>query len=266
MKITRNFKRSIAVIADTHIGSPYGIASPEMRDNGAQIKMTRHQKILYSYWHTIQATCNDLKVDTVLLNGDLIHGRNRKENGAGCIGSLSDQVTAATQLLAPLCHNRKVFGVEGTIYHHSIDTDTEQIIVESLGGKYAGRMLDATIDGTSIRLNMCHGKSTGGYKETSIAKDINAAKIAAYDDKVDRYDLFIRSHSHTFCHVDKPGIHYVSTPSFTFLPPSDYSMKGWFQWQSCLGCVIILIDDANRIQVLHFLLDNYPRVLDHIRL
>ena len=252
------YKRVIANFGDIHGGSVGAVFPPGFytRD-GNEIKQNKAQAALYEYWQDAEHTCKEFGVDTVLLMGDLIQGGNRKENAAGSLPvSLDEQVDVTTKLLAPICKDRIVLSVRGTLYHSSLDMDAERQVARAVGAKEHNWVINGKIEGTEVKLNALHGSSGAFvYRANAASREILFFKEAFADGKLEDFDLLIRAHNHIFMHLDTPGKHYVINPCWQTLVPSNYSMRQYAKWQSDIGFTITFIDQKDRVSIMHFL---YP--------
>jgi len=83
-------KRIIAVITDTHFGSPYAPFPDKAvwtaEGNNLSKMVNEGQSDLLSSWKNFLGVCDDFNVDTVIHLGDITQGCNPKEGG---ISSLS---------------------------------------------------------------------------------------------------------------------------------------------------------------------------------
>lgn len=254
----KTYKRIIAFFGDIHAGSVGAVFPPDFTTkDGNAITLNKAQSALYEYWQDALQTCDEFGVDTIMLVGDLIQGGNRKENGAGCLPvALDEQVEAAKQLLSTLCAGRTVLSVRGTPYHSSLDMDAERQVAKAVGAKKHDWVINGKIEGTSRTMNVAHGTSGAFvYRETAASREILFFDEAFAHGKLDQYDLIVRGHNHIFLHLDKPGKHYLINPCWQTLTPSGYSMKQYAKWQPDIGFSMVLIDQKDRMQVMHFL---YP--------
>jgi hypothetical protein len=77
----KQYKRIIACIGDTHIGSKFALFPPEYKDEDGNIyRANAGQRKIYSYWLDFCKKCDELNVDTVIHFGDALHGLNRNQD------------------------------------------------------------------------------------------------------------------------------------------------------------------------------------------
>jgi predicted MPP superfamily phosphohydrolase len=225
------------------------------------------QEKMYAFWVECAAICDEWQVDTVILVGDLIQGLHRKGFGAGnVLTTLDEQAAAAIELLAPLCEDRKVYGVSGTEYHDSRESRKEKDIIETLGGEYCGYIINGEIEGTNRRYNIAHGASQSMiYRETVAAREVLFMREAEALGKLDHYDAIIRGHNHIFRHLDLPQCHYVLNPCWQALRPDNYTLKNYAKMLPDIGMTIIAVDTDDRQHILHWLMPEPVRISDYVR-
>ena len=86
IKILGRSMSSIAILfgSDFHVGSLYALCSPNPeREDGLQIKQTKHQKALWDLWEKMPDLITK-KPKLFVANGEPIDGANRRSNGRGC--------------------------------------------------------------------------------------------------------------------------------------------------------------------------------------
>ena len=75
--LTHEYQEVMALIADLHVGSVYGLNHPEYRDLlGGSYSINKCQEKLWEYWLDFKSKCEEFEVDKVLIVGDLIAGVN----------------------------------------------------------------------------------------------------------------------------------------------------------------------------------------------
>ncbi len=264
MKIHQmRFKKIIAVVADTHVGSPYAVFPEKYRieDLKTVYKLNDGQKELLDYWTLFNKTCDNLKVDTVFLLGDIVHGQNVKERGVRIITTdLNEQANAAYKLLFPLVNGRKSYWIAGSRYHRSAEGyNPDQSICEKFkNSQWLGEVANLRI-GSKI-INISHGGSSAFiYRETAMAREIVFSKMAWANNKLPQIDMFIHGHWHWFAHLHEYGVHHVQVPCWMVYEPAPIFTKNYTRFQPDIGGVIVLLDQDDRITVWHFI---YP--LPHI--
>jgi len=257
------YLRKIALVSDTHVGSRYAIF-PEgfygKEGNLLSAAMNDGQKTLNKYWYDYVEKCDELDVDTVFLVGDMIQGVNRKDFGQYILtGDMDEQVDACTELLKPLCKDRKVGVWSGTRYHESIDYRVHKALAEKLEGiasesRFFGNLAVLKLTPSSRIANVAHGSGTNLiYIETALAKEGFFLKQAEALFKTPKTDILIRGHLHRFVYIHENNMHFVSLPCFQAYIP--WATKLYGRYVPDIGGCVLLIDDKNRIKIWHYLYD-----------
>ena len=254
------WKRVLALVSDTHVGSKRALWPPEhTTEEGTIYKANRGQHQLYEYWLDFCTVCDEHKVDTVIHLSDACHGTNRKGFGGNLVTpELDVQQDVVEKLLEPLVKGRKFIIISGSGYHQSLDTKIHKGIAKSLGGKYGGYLCEGKITGTSRTLNISHGRSGAViYRTTVIDRELVDILQAEAQGKLDKIDIVARGHWHTWIHLDAHGKHGIQVPCWCAWIPEGPYLRSYGRMQPDIGGVLILIDEADRIRVWHFL---YPAV------
>ena len=261
-------KRSFGVFGDMHVGSAFAILPPNFKtERGNSVHMNPGQEQIYEYWSKAPGILKSWDVDTIILIGDLIQGLHYKRAGAfNILPELKEQKNAAEVLLKPLCKDRHVMGVSGTKYHDARDIELEQEIIKDLGGKYYGYVVNCDIAGTGRAMNVMHGKSKAlVYRETSASRETLFFKEAEALGKLTKCDILLRAHNHFFLHIHRVKTHFVLNPCWQALVPDDYTMGNYAKWQPDIGFSIITIDSGDRVNVMHFCMEEQIHITDYVR-
>jgi len=177
----------IALVADQHVGSKYGLWPPRFYDQfGNCVPLNKGQKYLRGKWIDVIACLPD-PIDILIFNGDLIDGEAPKDKGwASMTTRLSTQRAACVVVNTPLTKKaKKIYATEGTDYHET--HEGAQDLAEDLGaipnttGKawiYARPSLDLKVGEVYIE---ARHKLSGAVKYTSRAlqNELEEARIAA---------------------------------------------------------------------------------------
>ena len=261
-------KRSFGVIGDMHVGSAFAVFPPDFKtEKGNPIHMNPGQEKIYAYWLKGRKILNDWNVDTIILIGDLIQGLHWKRAGMfNILPELDEQKRATDILLKPICKDREVIGVSGTKYHDARDIELEKDIIKELKGKYYGYVINGDVTGTKRTMNIMHGKSKAlVYRETSASRETLFFKEAEALEKLFKCDILLRAHNHFFLHIHRLKSHYILNPCWQALVPDDYTMANYAKWQPDIGFSIITIDYEDRINVMHFCMEEQIHVTDYVR-
>lgn len=214
------------VVSDLHVGSIYGLL-PEgfVTSDDKVVEQNPGQKYLWQCWEHLISTVRGYPFAAVVVNGDVIDGTQRKQNGTELsLPLMADQTEAAIQVLLKLkkvTGDAKWFFVQGTEYHVGHAARDEEVVACALGatkynglgsGRYCREVLDLEID--KIIINFGHHVSGGGgiYRATGIDREAIWSALAGKDGKMPRADALVRSHVHYFCHVEHESKHAVITP------------------------------------------------------
>jgi len=270
------FKRVVAFVADTHVGSRYAIFPPDViSKEGNDLSAMRNagQVKLYEYWQEWEKICDAWGVDTVILLGDIIQGNNPAGRGIGTITTdLDEQKDAAVTLLSKICKNRIVHCLSGTPYHESIDTRIHYDLAKELGETVAkewhfhGLLANIKLRGTNRILNLAHGVSGASIYRTTLMDREALFEAAAYGlgDLDFLPDVVVRAHWHRFIHIHLPNQHILQLPCWCAWFPYKGTLRLYGRLQPHIGGVILFIDDYDRITIHHYLFKP-PRIADYLK-
>jgi len=261
----KTFKRVIALISDTHVGSKYALFPDSYidEDTGNEYRANAGQKQIYGYWQNFCQVCDELKVDTVIHLGDALHGTNRKEFGKNLITSeLPIQEDVAVVLLKQIVKDRKFFIISGSGYHQSLDSKVHKSIAkrEELKGTFLGALANLRLKPSNRIMNITHGVSSAAiYRTTIMDRDGMFFLQAQASGKLPKVDIAVHGHWHSFIYIHTAQHHLIQLPCWMGWEPSRPYLKYYGKMQPDIGGVILMIDDKDRILVWHYL---YP--LPHI--
>ena len=274
VEISQKYPFRIGLISDLHVGAQHGLLPIDFCDKyGLGYKMNRGQIKLWEYYNQFIKKLKEFKVNTLIVLGDVVSGKNVKELGTYIIGTdLQMQMQAAVETLGYLIKNvptiEKVIILRGTPYHGSKDTLVEENIANKLtlnykvnaeyGGEYL--YLNLKYNGKMKTLWLAH-PATGAmvYPETSLGRDIGQFLQAQATGKLPKVDMIIRAHRHEFIELHKSSIRYMVLPCWQFYVPYDKAVEWYSKWQPDIGGAILLADEEVRLRPLHF---TYPNVVD----
>ena len=96
--------RNILVLGDVHIGSIYGLLPPDfVSSDGAGKPQNEGQKYLWNCWQDMKWRAAKFAIDSVVVNGDLIEGKQPKQKCSELtLVAPNDQETAAVFLMRDL--------------------------------------------------------------------------------------------------------------------------------------------------------------------
>jgi hypothetical protein len=251
--------RSIAFISDLHVGSRYAICPDKWKTaEGQWLIPSPGQVVLNNSFREFGAECDKLKVDTVLVNGDMLHGQNVMENGVGLSTSnMDEQIDMGIEVLKPLVKGRKLLMISGSGYHKSVrGLNPEKCVCDGLSGTWLGPLANIRFAPSKRLFNVHHGQSAAFiYKEMLAGREMMFSKWAQGSGKLPEIDAIIRGHLHSFMHLHENRIHYLQLPCWLAFEPSKITLKLYSKFQPDIGGVIVHLDSSDRIIPWHFL---YP--------
>jgi hypothetical protein len=181
------------------------------------------QKYLWECWQDAAERMGEL--DALVMNGDAVDGAQHMQRGTElCMSIPADQASAAEATLRYLWKatgKPKIYFIQGTEYHDSRAGREMEIVAMSMGattyaglgtGRYSHDILDLEVDG--VVLNFMHGISCGGglYRATAPDREGVWSALAGKEGKSPRADCVIRSHAHSYVHVEHASKHIVVSP------------------------------------------------------
>jgi len=268
MRLEHKYLRSIALTADLHVGSRFGLCpgayiSPTGDELG--MAMNAGQKNLLESWNLYVAKMKEMKVDTVFLVGDICAGANLKEGGVFMMTTdMNEQVEMATSLLKPLCKGKKVGVWSGTPYHEARDFRIHQLLAEYLDGKFYGSISNMRLEPTKKIVNVAHATTQAMvYPETVLSRDILFMKEAEALQKLYKIHAIVRAHRHSYVEIHKHDVHYISLPCWEAFTPYYKNVQWYFKNQPDIGGALMLIDDQERLRFMHFLYA-CPKIADRL--
>jgi hypothetical protein len=274
VELRHKYPFRIGLMSDFHVGAQHGIFPPDFSDTyGLGYKLNGGQVKLWEYLNQFILKLNEFKVNTLILLGDIIAGKNFIEGGVYQITTdLKIQKDAAVEVLGYICKNvptiEKVIILRGTPYHGARDMPVEEAVADSLSLKYhvnasyAGEymFLDLKYNGYKKTLWLAH-PATGAvvYPETALGRDVNQFLQAYATGKLPKVDMIIRAHKHEFIELHKSSIRYMVLPCWQFYVPYNQAVEWYSKWQPDIGGAILLADEEMRLRPLHFV---YPNITD----
>lgn len=221
-------KRGI-VISDLQCGSIYGIL-PDQFVTGEDVHKPQNpgQAYLWACWIDYCNKAREFNPDFVVLNGDLVDGKQQAQKGTELsLPLMDDQRRAAVEcltytknLLRPEC---KWYAVAGTVYHVGDGNEYEEAIAREMGcepykgagtGRLCREILDLDVEGVIINFAHHISVNSGFYRATAADREGQWSAMTAKDQSkgVPKADVVIRSHVHNFIHVEHASKHIIQTP------------------------------------------------------
>lgn len=202
-------------MADLHVGHKVGLTHPDYWESESS-KWGMIQRICWNFFEEKVEKWKPYNV--VHINGDWIHGDNKKQGGTQLL--TSDRVEqgemGAKAIMITDCD--VVRSTYGTPYHTGTQEDFEKVITSFLRG--AG--IDAKISGHGFytfngkNFNVKHkiASSTVHHgRLTPLAKEIDWNRWWAMKNVQPLADVLVRSHTHYFGQVKHDGCVGITTPS-----------------------------------------------------
>jgi hypothetical protein len=268
IKRKTDFVRSIAFISDLHVGSRYAVCPDKWQaPEGQWLIPSAGQVALNDSFGKFIEKCKELNVDTVLVNGDAMHGQNVMENGVGLSTSTMDeQIEMCVRVLRPLAKGRKLLMVGGSGYHKSVrGLNPEKMVCDSLGGIWLGPLANIQFSPSARVFNVHHGQSAAFiYREMLAGREILFSKWAQGSGRLPKFDVIVRGHLHSFMHIHENDIHYLQLPCWMAFEPSKITLKLYAKMTPDIGGIIVRIDREERIIPWHFLYPT-PHIADPVR-
>lgn len=223
--------RNILTVGDLHVGSMYGMLPPDFIScDGAEKPQNGGQEYLWNCWGDLKRRAAKFSIDCVVVNGDVIEGKQPKQRASELtLVAPNDQEAAAVFLLRDLRNwleknmRREVpfYFVQGTEYHDGRGAEELESIAariaganidSALTGRHCKEVLDLDIEG--VALNFAHHVGGGGGFSRSGTIDTEAvwAQLASSKGQARPPDLIVRSHLHFFAHIEHTNRHAFICP------------------------------------------------------
>jgi hypothetical protein len=220
-------KRGI-VVSDIHAGSIYGLQPPKFGTfSGVTVEQNVGQRFLWECWLDFAQRAGKFKPDFVIVNGDVVDGPQRKNQGAELsLIAPGDQVKAAIDVLRVLrakTPKAKWYFTQGTPYHVGEWGDHEEAIAGALGatpylslgtGVLCREVLWLSTEGVILEAAHHISGGTGFYRLTSLDREAQWSALSGKDATkgIPRSDLLIRSHVHNFAYGEHASKQVLTTP------------------------------------------------------
>lgn len=220
------YSASGLIISDLHVGSKAGVMPAGfISSNEDIIDLNKAQLYLNKCLEDMLSIIPE-NMDFLIVNGDAVHGNNKKEIALGvCEPNMSYQVEAAQRALQPFADcASNVFYTSGSGYHVGDGGVWSNTLARSLGakrspdGSYAPYWWHINIDGVNI--DLAHTQSVMmRYPATSLQREIQFSTMVADLMEFGQADIIIRSHIHRCVVINVDGRIGVSTPAMCCQTP-----------------------------------------------
>ena len=240
-------KKKILAIADTHTGHIFGLNPPSLWVDSSFKKVYKMQKEFYEWYIN---TINRIgRVDILIVNGDCIDGKGRKNEGRELREQrMIEQAYAAAELFKPIKAKHKIM-VEGTPYHSTAGADLFETITAKEIGSYPLRgKRFVNISGTNINIKLRHkiGRSAlfhGKHTALARAKLDNILEYRKGAEPDCQILLFAHVHySRMSCDLSKNWWYAMTLPALQI--KSEYGQRECDGDGITIGVTLITIDTS----------------------
>lgn len=247
-------KHACACIGDMHFGSIYSPMKRFVTHDQRTILPSSEQQKLNKIFDRCINRLDYWGADKVFLCGDIIQGNNFKDRSRDLsTADLDEQRDMAVSYLSCLKERAlDIYAISGTNYHKSQDTEIEEVIVTSLGGKFLDKMSWLTFKDSKRTINLSHAGAKSTLYPVGAGERESEAMIRAYGagELPHKPDIIVRGHRHIYFHIDRLAYHFIGVPAFQVWYPFHTSYYGALQ--SDIGIVIIFIDELDVVHVHHY--------------
>jgi hypothetical protein len=266
-------KRVIAALSDLHLFSRYALFPPSFKTTeGMEILASPGQLEIWNHYLKYVETCIRDQVDTVLVVGDTIHGQNYIERGTLLVSAdLDEQVDMGVTVLDLLVNpvglpKRKLIMFGGSGYHKSTKGhNPEKDICDRLSGIWKGSIANLQFAPCKKVFNIQHGESAAYiYREMLMGREMMFMKYAEATNKIPKIDVMVRGHWHNFIYIHEKDTHMIQLPCWIAYEPSKPYLKSYGKMQPDIGGCILYLDDADRLRVWHFTMNEIPHFADKV--
>lgn len=241
----------IAVVADVQVGHEAALWPPAFEfGKGQTVLLAPHQKTLLQYWHDYW-TCEDVRNAEYVINlAESIEGKNKKEYGRSLITPNIDvQCDAFVDLIKKHVHGKKYFGLEGSGYHTSEDTDAEAHIASLLGGNFKGSI--ANLKFKTGHVIFCTHKAGNAMLYRSTMLDRNSLYFSAIKSRIhDDPDILLYGHHHKHFRVDTETRISLIAPTWKLWHPIKGADKFAYTQPTIGGIIIKLPDNRGQAEII----------------
>jgi hypothetical protein len=241
-------QKKILVLNDLHVGSSFGLLPPTFTDlMGNFHSQNAGQKYL---WERYIATLNRIqpqKIDVVVLNGDIIDGRQPKEKGGPLtLHRYPDQREACIKVLAEVKKRfpeAQYFWISGTPYHE-IEDEVFQVANRVINKpQTVQRTLKLGIGNATVQFHHETAFTSAQTKGGSLEREIINGYLAEAQNGWDTVHCEVRAHCHYFAYVGRKDRLAIVCPAWQL--QTDYTTKGSPNKNiPDLGCVVLNVDDS----------------------
>jgi hypothetical protein len=229
--------KRVLVVSDLHVGSPFALCLPEVTDEDYHMTYTANaiQNHFFDKWNVMRQKVGH--VDMLIVNGDLIEGENRKENGTGVISTNIHAQAFIAATLINMIDADTVYITNGSKYHTG-QTSGDQIVCQMIDGVWLGDHQFLKIEDLIM-----HVRHKIGYSSTPYSRCTGQRKEAMImKSQGTNVDIYLRSHTHKFNFSGDSNDITINTPCWKGL---DHFMNQGSQEMPDNGYVLFEIDGSN---------------------
>jgi len=243
--------------SDFHVGSLYALCSPNPeREDGLQIKQTKHQKALWELWEKIPDMMTK-KAKLFVGNGEPVDGANHRSNGRGCWTThIGDMINDFAKCIKIIPYEQFLL-TRGSPYHVDLDgTNFEEITANQLSAD-AYRAFGGS-GKTDYQANFeVHGKIFNvthhvgyarwwQYRPTALAQEMVKMHFDHQKRKF-HTDVMVRSHVHYYCQVKFLNTLAFTTPAWKL--PDPFMYKQGLPMMPDIGMMEVIVESNGHIEV-----------------
>lgn len=244
--------RSVLVVSDIHVGHRLGLWHPSLKDPlGETTSMNAGQRWLYECWRELYRIAKERKPAVLVVNGDLLDGEGRASMGTEQATTLTvAQQKGAIKLLEPFADIvDEVFVLVGTPYHDGVNGSNVEAVASALGAVprannkdwHSHEHLDLDVDGVIINFNHEIAVASSFYRATPYYREAMFAAMAELSGAYPHAKCIVRSHAHSWIHVENVSTHVVGTPCWE-LQTFYMTRKSPYRMVPDIGGVFIDVD------------------------
>lgn len=282
-----NPKFRIIQIADTHFGSTVGLLPPAYgTSEGIIAQLNSVQQYLWECWLDFCARAKRFHPHAVIIVGDIVEGKQKKDGGAGLslrlmVDQKESSIQAFKMLKANVPKNCQWFFVQGTKYHVGERGEAEEDVARALearrynsvgSGIYVREVLWLVVD-NSVIIEYAHsiGGTSGLYQSTALDRETHWANIRGNDQSsgMPKIDMIVRAHVHNFLTLGGPRTQSMIIPCWQ-IQTQHARKKSVHRLMPNIGGVFTVVSPARKrkgeppCDNVHHLYDLPPAPLTHL--
>ncbi len=237
------------IISDLHVGSKSGVMPKGFLSSNEEIIDLNMGQLYLNECLEDMLTVLPERLDFLMVNGDALHGVNKRETSLGvCEPDMSYQVEAAAIALQPFVDKADVvFFTKGSGYHSGVGSVWSNVLAKGMGakkspdGSFAPYWWHIDIDG--VHIDLAHAQSVMmRYPATALQRELQFSTEVADIMEIGQADAVIRSHIHRCIVMNVDGRIGVSTPAMQLQTPYAKKSKVPNRWLSrYIGAMLIKI-------------------------